>query len=548
MKNKKTIVKLSMLLILIIAITISVTYAYFQFKVNGVESSTTIIVDATQLSIEYVGSNMIKASKISPSWSEKKYFNVRINNESNKSVNFSVNVVVEDSNFYTTATPNLGYLKYKLTKCTDKNDTECTEVIQDSTLLNIQSGQKSVATISETAGTKTNYYALEFIYPDTGVPQKQRGEDGLLYHFSGFITIGSAQGEGTNLNMATVTIDLDGGTYNGNTTVSIPYGELYYLEYPQKEGYRFKEWKIVSGTAEIKGKGLIANSTEVSIKATYDIAFSVDSWETIAAHIKAGKTNMYKVGDTKEIRVNGFTNGETDSNGLYTVRIANNSNYDCILDSETACGFVVEFVDIITGYNMNPAGTYNGTYYQYGTNLGGWPSSSMYKYINGDTTDHLTYDGTNATLYSKLPSELRNVIADTNVISGHGSEDKNTERTDENWESTDKLYLLSPGEIWSDCLTADGNSGYTCYDTASYPYNGSGATTTRQLDYYQSIGVSTSNYSGAIKQKNGSNEWLWLRGAGASNSSYFRGVYHDGRIDATNADYSGGVAPAFRIA
>ena len=63
MNNKKTIVKLSMLLILIIAITISVTYAYCQFKIKDVESSTTVIVDAAQLSIEYVGSNMIKANK-----------------------------------------------------------------------------------------------------------------------------------------------------------------------------------------------------------------------------------------------------------------------------------------------------------------------------------------------------------------------------------------------------------------------------------------------------------------------------------------------------
>ena len=514
---------------MIIAITISVTYAYFQFKVNGVESSTTVIVDAAQLSIEYAGSNMIKASKISPSWSEKKYFNVRINNESNKGVNFSVNVVVEDSNFYTTATPNLGYLNYKLTKCTDKNDTECTEVIQDTTLLNIQSGQKLVANISETAGTKTNYYALEFIYPDTGVPQKQRGEDGLLYHFSGFVTIGSAQGEGTNLNMANVTVNLDGGTYNGDTTVSIPYGELYYLEVPQKEGYRFKEWEITSGTAEISDKGLIANSTEVSIKATYDIAFSVDSWEIIAANVKAGNTNIYKVGDTKEIRVNGITNGESGSNGLYTVRVANNSTpSECSTDgfSQTACGFVIEFVDILEEKVMNSSDT----------NVGGWPGTTMYKYLNGDTSGHLTYDSTNATIYSKLSSDLRGIIIDTYTVSGHGSADAGT-RTDGNWESIDKLYLLTTGEIYSNCLSDD------CYDTASYL---NGVATTRQLDYYGGI-TTTINYDRAIKQQNGSNTWWWLRGANSNVSGSFRYVYYDGSSRSNGAYNSGGVAPAFRI-
>ena len=163
------------------------------------------------------------------------------------------------------------------------------------------------------------------------------------------------------------------------------------------------------------------------------------------------------------------------------------------------------------------------------TNVGGWPATAMRTYLNEE-------------FLAKLPSDLQSVIADTKVISGHGGSDKNTERRDENWESTDKLYLLSTGEIYGNCLTEN------CYDTASYPYNNSGATTTRQLDYYNGVTVTTSkNYEKAIKQKNGSNTWWWLRGANASNSHAFRTVSYDGSRSNGNALYSGGVAPAFRI-
>ena len=279
--------------------------------------------------------------------------------------------------------------------------------------------------------------------------------------------------------------------------------------------------------------------TLVSTGEVYVPPFETDSWATIASNIKSGNTSRYKVGETKEVAIDGFTN--TSSKPTFTVRIANNSTpSECSNEgfSQTACGFVVEFVDIITKYNMNPAGTYNETEYKYGTNLGGWPSSAMYKYLNGDTSDHLTYESTNATIYSKLPSDLRSSIIDTYTVSGHGNSDTGT-REDGNFESTDKLYLLTLGEIYSDCLTSN------CWDTASYPYNGSGATTTRQLDYYSGV-TKSANYENTIKQKNGSNTWWWLRGATAYNSINFGSVYSDGKSSSSNAYLSDGVAPAFR--
>ena len=123
-----------------------------------------------------------------------------------------------------------------------------------------------------------------------------------------------------------------------------------------------------------------------------------------------------------------------------------------------------------------------------------------------------------------MPSELKNAIIDTYVVSGHGS------KVSANFTSTDKLYLLSTKEVWGS------NPGY---DTATAE--------TRQLDYYKAQGVTTSNYSGAIKQYNGSNSSWWLRAAISIDSFSFYYVYTNGGWNYSYATIAYGVAPAFRI-
>ena len=185
--------------------------------------------------------------------------------------------------------------------------------------------------------------------------------------------------------------------------------------------------------------------------------------------------------------------------------------------SETACGFVLEFADIITKHRMNPDYN-NGTS---GTgNVGGWPASEMRTYVNSD-------------IYNALPSELKLGIINTTVVSGHG---KNAGET--NFTSTDKIYLLATHEIYED---VDGNTskGIDYYDTA---YNN-----TRQLDYYSSQNITTRSYSGAIKQRNGSNDWWWLRSVRSINSNYFHDVTGVGYCDHNTSTITDGVSPAFRI-
>ena len=154
------------------------------------------------------------------------------------------------------------------------------------------------------------------------------------------------------------------------------------------------------------------------------------------------------------------------------------------------------------------------------SNVGGWPSSELYDYINTD-------------IYNALPSDLRTVIINTPVISSHGSGDSNTLRADGNWASTDKLYLLLLLEVYG---TNPGS------DTASTEV------ITRQLDYYANNGVSTSNKTAAIKKNiSGSVSSWWLRSACGYHKTTFYGVYTDGGWPFYDSYSSNGISAAFRL-
>ena len=225
--------------------------------------------------------------------------------------------------------------------------------------------------------------------------------------------------------------------------------------------------------------------------------FSTDSWETIVEAVEEGNTSKYNVGDTKEIDLGSY--------GKHTLRIANKSTpSECSTAgfSQTACGFVLEFADIITTHKMNDTNT----------NVGGWPATTMRTFVNND-------------IYNSLPTDLRNAIIDTTVVSGHGSTSG-----EENFTSTDKLYLLAPKEIYTNWFRG--------YDTA--------IDLIRTLDYYTNQGVTTNNYSGAIK-KNGTRASYWWFRAATSTTTYFFDVSSNGDWIYHGASNAYGVAPAFRL-
>ena len=224
--------------------------------------------------------------------------------------------------------------------------------------------------------------------------------------------------------------------------------------------------------------------------------FGTDDWATIVNSVKAGNTNHYKVGDTKIVNLGTY--------GTHTIRVSNtttpsecsNTNF-----SQSACGFVLEFADIITTHVINTTSS----------NKNGWPASSMRTFVNND-------------IYNALPADLRNGIINTTTISSHGSSDS------ANFLSTDKLYLLATAELYE-----NGED----IDTAK--------NLTRQLDYYKSIGVTINSYSGAIKKSGTTATDWWLRSFYKTNNQHVYSVLRTGRVAHSMASLSIGVSPAFRI-
>ena len=237
-------------------------------------------------------------------------------------------------------------------------------------------------------------------------------------------------------------------------------------------------------------------------------SFATDSWATIQKAVQNNNTSLYNIGDTKSVTINGNN---------YTVRIANKTTGEHCGDndiaySQTACGFVVEFAEIVEKRAMNSENT----------NIGGWPGSELYAYLQ-------------ESFYNELPSDLKAVIVPTRVISGYG----NNGTDSSNFITIDNLYLLSGVEVFGD------------------GYADNSASTTTQLDYYQGMVADKDTpgggkgYSRTYKGYNGSNgerdNW-WLRAARFNNSISFRIVYVGTLGDSTGALSSVGVSPAFRIA
>ncbi len=223
-------------------------------------------------------------------------------------------------------------------------------------------------------------------------------------------------------------------------------------------------------------------------------------WDTIVNLFqKSNSCGTFKVGDTKEVDMGSF--------GTHTLRLANCSrpiNCETSGYSQTACGVVLEFVDIVDIHRMHSTDT----------NVGGWPVTEMRTYLNND-------------VYNALPDVIKNAIIDTIVVSGHGLADEN------NYTSIDKIYLLSGAEIW-------GSGTATSVDTAS--------SFSRQFDYYRTLEHTDYIWPAIVKQYNGSNSIWWLRSAYPVFSTTYDIVHTMGIGTSISASsYGVGVSPAFRI-
>ena len=255
---------------------------------------------------------------------------------------------------------------------------------------------------------------------------------------------------------------------------------------------------------------IVVNSNIEIIRRTECNSFADDNWNTISNNIKTLNTSCYHVGDTKTISIEEF--------GTQTIRIANiTTPTECSSEeySQTACGFVIEFSNVVftNKVSSRPTGTYTNS------NYGGWPVSEIRTILNNY-------------FYSKLPSELKYIIIDTKVVSGHGINDT------ENFITEDKIYLLTPREIYGDYIS--GGSGFWMENEGLNDY-------TRQLDYYKNNNVTNINYSGAKKTINGEPYYYWLRSAPNNSYDYYYYVLPGGDVNTNDGVYSAGISPVFRI-
>ena len=251
--------------------------------------------------------------------------------------------------------------------------------------------------------------------------------------------------------------------------------------------------------ANILKLNIETNVTIIGVDKCLENRFAIDNWETIVTNVKNGNMCGYHVGDEKEIELTGF--------GKHNVRISNVSACTNGETSETACGFVVEFVDIIIRYQFNSSGL----------NVGGWRDTKVRTYIN-------------ETIYKSLPRDLQNIILTTKVISSYGKNDS------ANFETEDKLYLLSSEEVFGDFAT----SSMAGHDTS--------VGTSKQLDYYKNQRVTLSNFEKSIKQYEENNDYWWLRSVSDDNPWCVYDVANTRGWSNTSAMSYDGISPTFRIA
>ena len=117
------------------------------------------------------------------------------------------------------------------------------------------------------------------------------------------------------------------------------------------------------------------------------------------------------------------------------------------------------------------------------------------------------------------------MIIETKVVSGPSNPSKEA-----NIITQDKIYLLSPKEVWGDNI------------------NDPSGDKTRQLDYYLEKKITPFNFLDASKNYNVNAAAWWLRSAYYSyNTENFYEVWVSGSPEYGDSTNISGVAPAFRI-
>ena len=280
---------------------------------------------------------------------------------------------------------------------------------------------------------------------------------------------------------STVTMSRGGKTLTGKVA-STGYATLY----PTELG----DWTIVftyNGSQKTKVYTLEVIGIVYVYPFVVDATLEATSWDNIAAVSKFGQApNYWKVGDKKNINVNGVT---------YAAQIIG-FDHDTLTTadgSRTKAGITFQLVDCLnTTYSMNGSNT----------NVNGWRGSTM-------------RTSTMATLLNQLSSDLKSVLKFVNKVTSVGNNNSGLETT------SDKLFLLSEIEV---------------FGATQYSYAGEG----KQYEYY-TAGNST------IKKVNGSAGDWWERSPFSGNTRPFCSVASTGSASHSGASNSDGVSFGFCV-
>ncbi len=252
-----------------------------------------------------------------------------------------------------------------------------------------------------------------------------------------------------------------------------------------------------------------------------------NSWASIRAASDAGDgANVWSVGDTKSITINGTVQGYTFSNLSVDVFITG-FDHNASREGENKIHFQIGKINntlvALCDDNYNSSGTTEGfRMNQSNTNVGGWADSYMRNTVLGNSGTPTSPPANS--LLAALPSDLLAVMKPItkytdNVGNGTGNVDSNISAT------TDYLVLYAEFEVFG-----------TIYYANSYEQNYQ-----VQYAYYQA-----GNSKIAYKHNATTTAvWRWLRSPYYYNSYSFWAVSTSGGSSHYTAYYSGGVAPGF---
>ena len=284
------------------------------------------------------------------------------------------------------------------------------------------------------------------------------------------------------------------------------------------------------------------SSQSVTVEAKFvSSVLNENDWSVIKSVADASQgANYWAVGDRKAVTVNG-TVGTQAINGTYYVYILgfdHNSSREgtgitfgtfktalsggtdiCLVDSH--------YNDYSTGgqkwFNMNHSSN---------TNSGGWKGCDLRYDVLGSTNSNNNDAGTttatspvSGTLMAALPSDLRAVMKPMTIYTDNTGGGSNT--ASYVTASVDYLPLLAEFEIF-------GTRSYA--NSAEQNYQ-------QQYQYYK-------NGNSKVKYRHSSTSstaYWWERSPSYHDSGYFCSVNAYGYATASNARYSNGLAPAFRV-